>query len=956
MRRSDRYPNPNSDPNPNLNPNPNPNPTPTPTPTPHQAYLDKSSQVADAKRAKTTAKAELRAALLQAEEQEAQVRASESALRAQLAEETKALAKAETVAKAAQGKYENMRDTLPPVPKSHDEEAFGQLSTAGQRTARHRSRAFLLAALRASAFRMDDVSWVLSKLGWIDEVMSTPEFARWFGEEVRTLLSHCQGSLWGTNLGLWAHLVEKIPLRTLRKFRQATECYEPDTDSWVQRILWENPHAPNDVVYVPYTVPAPCSFMDEIEEFSHSFGLHSSTDGKIAIQKLELLVPHVVTRDEGRGQPPLEYFENSATPWNLILQGDAARRGIKLFCQWVFKNPYLDSQSCLMLHLWALGLRVKDGQKGAQEAWGDEAEVLESLDGAMITVRGRRIHVSLSVTVDLCAERDLGGIINGGCMCQDFEQHHACPTNRRSRFVGNLPEILKYCELCREPTLAEQITLAHALHEDEELPRPCTAPGCDFGHGSQEKVRAEFSVAQHLYRKLAADAEGSDAGRDAFNKVVLDHAHRHCNVRWMHRGVPVPKVPKSRFWLELLHTIPLNACKLQVKHVWLKYLPEDLQDESRRLFRSWGVPIDMRPAGKRLEEKWPGGGVVKYLVDGGNGHSPGFAVVGAKLTWIVAKYFLAEKKKREADATAAAAAAAQVRSGSTTVAEAKAMEVNLFAKPSRKGKSAAALPLQPPAQTAARKPPRAEANLKDYETIPLESQASVDLADVAAIKQHFGPYLGQRVLSTLLSADTFRVAWVTAYKKLPYPTPEADKQQHAERWFLAWADWIEAIERVADHSFKSWVPHRILFKGTRQIAQDGDLWCKSTSALEMNQSQIGRTLDKVSCRRVSIDADDASTTRLVALKGEDGKETGEVRSESFKATKSMAFSAARHYVAAQNYLRDEDSILTRDSKRLLEGDLARVTSGRTTAKFVKLAVDPNTTSVKEFIKLMRADI
>ena len=210
----------------------------------------------------------------------------------------------------------------------------------------------------------------------------------------------------------------------------------------------------------------------------------------------------------------------------------------------------------------------------------------------------------------------------------------------------------------------------------------------------------------------------------------------------------------------------------------------------------------------------------------------------------------------------------------------------------------------------------------------------------------------KRIISTLLAADTFRTAWNVGYKKLPYPTPDAQKLEHAETWFLEWADWIEAIERVSDHSFKSWVPHRILFKGTRQIAQDGDLWCKSTSALEMNQSEIGRTIDKVSCRRVTIDQDE-ETTRLVALKDEHGMETGEVRTETFTASRGMAQSAARHFIAAQNYMRDEGAIMNRDTKRLLEGDLSRLTSARSTAKFVKLAVDPNTTSVKEFVKLMQ---
>ena len=145
----------------------------------------------------------------------------------------------------------------------------------------------------------------------------------------------------------------------------------------------------------------------------------------------------------------------------------------------------------------------------------------------------------------------------------------------------------------------------------------------------------------------------------------------------------------------------------------------------------------------------------------------------------------------------------------------------------------------------------------------------------------------------------------------------------------------------------------MIFKGTKQIAEDGDLWCKSTSALEMNQSELGRTIDKVSCRRVTIDSVEEETTRHVAVKGSDGQQTGEVKVETSKVTKGMAYSACRHFVAAQNYLRDEDAVETRDTKRLLEGDMARLSAARSTAKFVKLAVEPTATAVKEFVKLMQ---
>ena len=119
------------------------------------------------------------------------------------------------------------------------------------------------------------------------------------------------------------------------------------------------------------------------------------------------------------------------------------------------------------------------------------------------------------------------------------------------------------------------------------------------------------------------------------------------------------------------------------------------------------------------------------------------------------------------------------------------------------------------------------------------------------------------------------------------------------------------------------------------------------------QSELGRTIDKVSCRRVTIDSVEEETTRHVAVKGSDGQQTGEVKVETSKVTKGMAYSACRHFVAAQNYLRDEDAVETRDTKRLLEGDMARLSAARSTAKFVKLAVEPTATAVKEFVKLMQ---
>jgi hypothetical protein len=162
------------------------------------------------------------------------------------------------------------------------------------------------------------------------------------------------------------------------------------------------------------------------------------------------------------------------------------------------------------------------------------------------------------------------------------------------------------------------------------------------------------------------------------------------------------------------------------------------------------------------------------------------------------------------------------------------------------------------------------------------------------------------------------------------------------------ADWIEAIERVANHSFRSWVPHRLLHKGTRQVATYGDLWVKSTSALEANQAEMGRTLDAVSSRRRSIDQGDEKTSTVVVCKDCDGNDSTKV--VKAKVTSSMAMSAAKHFTAAGAFREDVDNrIMQRGTQRLVLGAEGRSTAPRTNPKFVKLPVDLDASSVSEFV-------
>ena len=709
-----------------------------------------------------------------------------------------------------------------------------------------------------------------------------------------------------------------------------------------------NPHNEKDIIFVPYTVPAPCSYADEVAEYASTFGLASNADGSCAIQQVELLVPYVITRDHHRQGRTLEWFE--LNDFEILLQGDGARRGIKAFCQWVFKNQYMRSESAALVHLICLALGMKDDATGAMSAWGDQLPVIASIDGRVWDIpdplgsdRIYKIRTTLGMTLDLHAERLFFGIMAGGCECNTFELQHGFPSNHRLKLY-NIRLVLVWVARCKEPPMQRHIALAHEIQPNSDCPDPC--PACPLYNGTIEQRRAANDIEWPKYLAMVAAADESLAGKKLLDDASLDHAHKHFNVRWRKRGIPPIPVPKALCFLELLHSVPLNACKLQCKHASLKYMPCEIRLVSQGLFHSWGVPIDTAKPDKRTQEKWPGGGTVQYLVEGGNGKSPGFAVVGAKLTWVLAEYLLKEKLKREADAETAQkaveAAAAETVAAATT-AKAAAIGANIFSKPGSKNKGTSALHLtgksnrQPAAakstsnlpSPSATPPPAAkskEVKHEEYETIPLESQgARATPEQVAIIKGRYGEYLGQRMLTTLISYDTFRTAWLVAYKRLALDATQDEKDAHACAWFHEWADWIEAIERVANHNFRSWVPHRLLHKGTRQIAKDGDLWCKSTGALEANQAEMGRTLDAVSSRRRSIDTGEEKTSTVVRCKDCDGNETTRVKEA--KVTSSMALSAAKHFTAAGAFRVDEENrILQRGTQRLVLGAEGRSTA------------------------------
>ena len=180
------------------------------------------------------------------------------------------------------------------------------------------------------------------------------------------------------------------------------------------------------------------------------------------------------------------------------MQGDGARRGIKAFCQWIFKNQYLYSESAMLLFLFALGLGHKDDATGAMTTWGDELEAVRAINGRVWNIpdpngSGRiyRIQTTLAFTLDLHAERLFFGIMNGGCLCRGHELHHGWPRKHREH-LHTIDLVLEWVARCQEPTMFKQNALAHRPQPGEDIPGPC--PCCDMYAGTPVQRAAVFEL------------------------------------------------------------------------------------------------------------------------------------------------------------------------------------------------------------------------------------------------------------------------------------------------------------------------------------------------------------------------------------------------------------------------------------------------------------------------------
>eukprot|EP00965_Chrysotila_dentata_P257974 6213059-Pleurochrysis_carterae.AAC.6 len=359
----------------------------------------------------------------------------------------------------------------------------------------------------------------------------------------------------------------------------------------------------------------------------------------------------------------------------------------------------------------------------------------------------------------------------------------------------------------------------------------------------------------------------------------------------------------------------------------------------QNVLRECGLSIDLRTMeeGRQVQDKFYEGGEWQRFCCGG-GLSPGGPVIIAKLVKIIADYFQCLARQ----VAAHRAAAEQARGLAAVAAAAATSSSSSLARPSKRKREGADNFLCKPvscqhtvamsktiylAYHDCRAAGRSVAYAKGQND---EEEPSEDLpwlaafniakekactqveleADVCALQAIRDTYQesAERLIAMLLTFDASFAFRKVMRLRFDAPT-SIEKEKRALDFARAHRTFWEQLERVTGGDHKSQYPHAVQLKAVAQMAELGDLWAYSFSALESYHAEVGRLSDRTGCKRVNADADGKTTVSSApvskaAASGE--VKEGPSRRVEYATSTTMASSVATRLVAARALSHDDE--------------------------------------------------
>lgn len=521
-----------------------------------------------------------------------------------------------------------------------------QLSDNARRVAAYRERSHLKAFLTSHPWRLVDLAWVLSELNMVEGLLEERSFYDIYFEKVRKLMKSLEVDHYGKTFALFLHYDLHLTLAKILTLSQAgSKNYDHKLDRYVSKPLIPHKWNASLVINVPRVAPPASVMWPLIRSIEAEFSVQSSEDGRLAFTPFIDVVRDILEQDPGKlGMPALSAFLGGTTRLTLVICLDATGYGRQQFNTLACRNPYM-SASAQHLRTFGVG-NCNDDRDGSRRLLGPNLKVINDIIKLKLEIEeakqcmeitskaGRLLTVRPDVLIvqDLAALRHCEHIANSGwcCCSRDFALRTTPP-----RKPETLQEMKSLLQECHCPTRLERFIWSHSPLPGEELPRPCTAPGCRFAHD-------RVSAAQELSDLLEAEAQlakdQTKAGKAAFSKWRMAHAHSHFNVQPGAYGSPLFEHDLDDQILDSLHYGELGLPKTPWKYGILNNSSDDARQAISDRLVEWRHPLDCRRKddGRVRTSKWFTGEAWASFCAGERG-SPGGPIGIATLMLIVAE-------------------------------------------------------------------------------------------------------------------------------------------------------------------------------------------------------------------------------------------------------------------------------------------------------------------------------
>lgn len=203
---------------------------------------------------------------------------------------------------------------------------------------------------------MDDVAFVLSELGLLNELFHTVKVFDLHFDRVSKLMQQLEEEHFGKKFSLFLYYEMHLTMpKILRIVQAASKKYNRHTDMYSSKVLLYHPFRKGVVVKVPRIAQPRGKLEMTVREIEHHLGVQSSENGQLAFRSLTEVVQELLTCDPGKNtMPSLQSFTSLEMKLPLVISCDATGHGTLQFNTIALRNPHL-SASNRQLRIFGLG-------------------------------------------------------------------------------------------------------------------------------------------------------------------------------------------------------------------------------------------------------------------------------------------------------------------------------------------------------------------------------------------------------------------------------------------------------------------------------------------------------------------------------------------------------------------------------------------------------------------------